>query len=338
MKKIAVGSLGEFWYGDYKEPFEQLEGAVAGYPVGVLLKTDEGQLLCPYCPDGKTYDNLGAHAAKSHGLPAKQFKDEVGLLQGSALVSERTRMLNSANAIRLRSAGRLRNRTFTTAETRRGALIGGKGTLSPEALNKTGRCYAQVLVTAKSVLREHGRITQTRMRRHGIHERVIQRYFGTWLNFLRAVGDKPEQRSGVKWTDVQLITALRSVAQEIGHTPTVSDQRRFGMPSRGTYEGHFGSWVEACRRAGIQPNVPSEWARREVTDQETLAVVSGYAVTGTIGHAAKRAGISHQRASSILARFGINPLPQESPLRFNQMTTAGEIARRLAGWDEAEAA
>ena len=98
VKKIAVGDLGEFWYGDYKEPFEQLEGAVPGYPVGVVLKDDAGLLLCAYC--GKVYKNLGAHAAKTHGLSAKEYKDETGLLRKSALVSEQTRMMASASALR----------------------------------------------------------------------------------------------------------------------------------------------------------------------------------------------------------------------------------------------
>ena len=96
MKKIAVGDLGEFWYGDYKEPFEQLEGAVPGYPVGVVLKDDDGLLLCAYC--GKVYKNLGNHSAKTHGMSASEYKDEVGLLRKSALVSEQLRMMTSANS------------------------------------------------------------------------------------------------------------------------------------------------------------------------------------------------------------------------------------------------
>ena len=139
VKKIAVGDLGEFWYGDYKEPFEQLEGAVPGYPVGVVLKDDAGLLLCAWC--GKVYKNLGAHSAKTHGMSANQYKDEAGLLRKSALVSEQTRMMNSAQGFRLRAAGIFR--TPTLEDSRRAAWQGGSAVANrerpAEALNKTGR-------------------------------------------------------------------------------------------------------------------------------------------------------------------------------------------------------
>lgn len=344
MKKIAVGDLGEFWYGDYKEPFVQLEGAIPGYPQGVILKRDDGKLLCPFCVEGKTYNNLGAHAAKAHGLRAPQFKDEVGLLRSSALVSEQTRQLNSAQGIRRRLQGTFH--TLSRAESRAGGLLGAqvvrhaeRGGGSPERLNKTGRCYAQIIATAKTIQLEYGRITIARMNKHGIYVRNVERYFGTWQTFLRAVKDSTVRRAGIAWSDSQLITALRSLAQEIGHTPTVSDQTRYGIPTRHAYEHHFGSWAEACRRAGIAANVPGQWARRAITDQEEIAVLSGYAMSGTMGRAAKAAGISWQRATAILTGFGIKTLPGESPLRRGQMATAATIARRIAGWpDEEEAA
>lgn len=325
----------DVWYSDYKEP---LQDSPTGFgKIGAIGKSLDGRLECHYC--GEFFNNLGAHAAKAHKVPAKQYKDELGLLRGSALVSEQTRQLNSAVMLRRRLTGEI---VSPSLEVRRrvaslGGLAGGSGTRKPEALNKTGRCYDQVLATAKSILRKHGRVTESRLRARGIQTRTVAMYFGSWSEFLHAVGDTPIRRSGLHWTDGQLITALRSLAQEIGHTPTVSDQRRYGIPSRHTYEDHFGSWHEALRRAGIQPLIPGQWARREVTDQEQLAVLSGYATSGTMVRAAKAAGISWQRATVILGRYGIQPLPQDSPHRHEQMAVAATIARRIAGWPDEEA-
>ena len=210
------------------------------------------------------------------------------------------------------------------------------GRRTPQALNARGCCFDQVLSAARRVKREKGRITETLLRKEGINERIVAMHFGSWEAFLVRLGDDP-QRSGVKRKDADLILDLRSVAESLGHTPTVSDMRHYQMATRKTYEKHFGSWVKACKKAGIEPNVPSMWLSRSPSDEEDGATLAAYAITGSYAKAAARLSMSGERAISILMRYGIGPVngnTVNSGLRHRQMELAATIARRIAGWPD----
>ena len=171
------------------------------------------------------------------------------------------------------------------------------------------------------------------------HRANVEVYFGNWANYIRAIGDDPDRRCGIRWQKSELITALRNLAIEIGHTPTLSDMKRYGIPSRNTYTDHFGSWDEACRAASILPNVPGSWMTREMTQQERVTILSAYAMSGRIDKAARSTHISEQRIKPILAGFGILPLPYGAPMhqRMEQMELAATISRRLADLPEVAA-
>ena len=331
MERIAIGD--GVYYANYKAPFQQLEGAITGYPVGELPYDANSKLLCPYDDPPKTFNNLGAHIAKKHGMNADQFKTEAGLNQDAALVSEQTRFRNGAALRRRTSEGRgLSPHRLTSVDSREGAARGGRGRRTPQALNRRNVCYDQVLLTAARIQRETGKITESRLRKEGVSYRIIELHFGSWEAFLKRMGEAGS-RSGVRRQDRDLIQDLRSVAMALGHTPTVSDKRRYQMAGRTCYEKHFGSWVAACERAGVQPNVPAIWSARPFTHTEDSAILGAYAVTGSVVKAAERHGISAVRAKEILARFGLVPINGNAVnhrQREEQMSLAAELARRLA--------
>lgn len=73
---------------NYKEPFMKFEEGY-GY-LGTLLfdgKTDTIQ--CHFCGDWFSY--LPHHLHKEHSMTAKQYKEKIGLLSSSALISESER-------------------------------------------------------------------------------------------------------------------------------------------------------------------------------------------------------------------------------------------------------
>src|SRR6185436_14180348 len=73
---------------NYKEPFMKFDRGF-GYE-GVLLfdgKTDKIQ--CHFC--GQWFSQLGHHLHKEHNMLASEYKDEVGLLQTTALIGEELR-------------------------------------------------------------------------------------------------------------------------------------------------------------------------------------------------------------------------------------------------------
>lgn len=249
MKKIAVGDLGEFWYGDYKEPFVELEGSIPGYPRGALLKDDAGRLLCAQC--GKTFDNLGVHVAKRHGMSAREYKQHVGLLSKSALVSETGRLVRIRNGLRSRAA------FMTVAEHGHKKVTPATPKVMakwvPEYLNKTGRCYEQVLATARQVIRDRGRLSASALSEHGIGTNTVRAYFGN-MKALADLLNTDLARSRYRWTEAELLGVLGSLSRELGRTPTASDIRRYGLPSISTFCSYFGSWSVACQRAGLEPH------------------------------------------------------------------------------------
>jgi hypothetical protein len=328
MKKIAVGDLGEFWYGDYKEPFEQLEGGIPGHPVGVVLKADDGKLLCAFC--GGVHDNLAAHAFRMHGLTARAYKDEVGLLRKSALVSERVRQGMIARALRRRAAGEMSDLASprnAELRTRPRPVNVGPANVQHKAefLNRTGRCYRQVLAVAATVARENGRVSRNLMARHGIGDGTIQRYFGSFEGLAKAVGTGHRPR----WTrldDRALLAAFRSLAEDLGRTPSASDLNRYGLPPAGTYRNHFGGLQETARRAGLQPNVPVPLA-----GELELTILSAYAVHPSVKEVARREHIDVSRVLKVLHRYGF-PFGRGHRDPAERRAWAAEMARRVGDW------
>lgn len=315
MKKIAVADVGEFWYGDYKEPLVQLEGAIPGYPQGVVLKDDQGALLCAYC--GRTFENLAAHVRK-HGLSGAAYKREVGLLRGAALFGERTRQTLIRRTLTNRGADRIQGKG--------GGARGRRQVAEPrtEALNKSGRCYAQTLAAARSVAAEHGGLSIKWLARHGIRERTVAMHFGSLDNLARIIG-APRFRHRA-YTDDQLLTALRGLAVEIGATPAASDLRRYGLPSEGTYRARFGSYLAACNRIGLRPSLRMLRGAREIHDADIL---SAYAATGSSLRAAKVLAIGAERVLAAMHRYGY-----PFPAHYNgtgRREWAAEMAARLVG-------
>lgn len=317
-KQIAVGNLGEFWYGNYKEPFETFEGGVPDYPRGVLLddgtEAQPGRLLCAYC--GKAFDNLGSHVNKTHKMTARAYKTEVGLSQSSALVSETGRISRIRNGLRLRARGL----GFQKGQVAVGRIT--RGPRSTEVYNKVGLCYQQVLETCRQELRERGRLTATGLTRRRIRAKVVRRYFGSYENLRRVIGAAPSSRD---ISNAQLLLALRSIAQELARTPSASDMRRYGL-SHGQFERRFGSWAEACRAAGLNPNL-----RLAPTSDDDRDVLVAYATTGSIHRTMAATHRGQAAVSDILRRYGV-------PLHFGGIAAkhaaargwAAEIAERLA--------
>lgn len=330
MKKIAVGDLGEFWYGDYKEPFVQLEGAVPGYPQGVILKDDDGKLLCAFC--GKTYDNLGNHAVRKHGLHAREYKQEVGLLQGSALLSERGRQAVVAQGLRL---GRRRGQKEHMR--RIGKLVRPyqqRSNLNPtERQNKTGRCYAQVLAVARNIAAKGHRVSQKRLAAVGINQNVVERMFGNYDELNRLVGGAYSANVPHRLPNDVLLSGLRQLAIRLQRTPARSDLRRYGLSSAATYSSRFGTYTRACELAGLTPY----WL--PPSPHEHVAILNVYAMTGRISDVVKSTGRGQETVVAVLSRYGIATLPPHFVTERRRMKElAGEIARRIAGEQEAVAA
>ena len=76
-----------------------------------------------------------------------------------------------------------------------------------------------------------------------------------------------------KYSDEELLSALRNLAEDLGKSPTVSDVRNLHevMADVSTYERRFGSWNEALRRAGLE-------GAHDRSDETLLMQIAGLAM------------------------------------------------------------
>lgn len=76
--------------------------------------------------------------------------------------------------------------------------------------------------------------------------------FGGWNEALREAGFKPNQRRKVS-TD-ELLNEIRRLARELNRTPKKEQMDDLGKYYGRSYRLRFGSWNEAVRQAGLEPN------------------------------------------------------------------------------------
>jgi cytosine/adenosine deaminase-related metal-dependent hydrolase len=103
--------------------------------------------------------------------------------------------------------------------------------------------------------------------------------FGSWSAAVKAAGFTPRLP---RWSDDELLDALRAFADEESRPPTaVEANARKGFPSAQTFVEHFGSWNAALDTAGLTPR------NRRRTDEELLADLRKFADEhGTVPSAA----------------------------------------------------
>lgn len=93
-------------------------------------------------------------------------------------------------------------------------------------------------------------------------QQPYQRIFGGWINALEAAGIEPNQRRNPP--ENELKSKLRTLADNLGRTPTRGEVAQETSFTRQHYETAFGSYREACRAAGLKPNNP------QVGDEELI--------------------------------------------------------------------
>ena len=102
-----------------------------------------------------------------------------------------------------------------------------------------------------------------------------KRAFANWNSALRRAG--LEVHSVWDVSEEDLISELNSLAEELDHVPRKDEMRSQGKWSAAVYQERFGSWNEALRVAGFEPN---EWWR--IPRDDLLAELR--AVADDLGH------------------------------------------------------
>jgi len=80
---------------------------------------------------------------------------------------------------------------------------------------------------------------------------------------LEAIGHEPHHRS-TRVSDGELLADIQRLSEELDRQPTSTDVIEHGTHGLATYQRRFGSWSEALKEAGFDPNAD------QVSDEELL--------------------------------------------------------------------
>jgi len=234
----------EFFYRNYKEPFAWTDGHHV--PDGVVAFDAEHKVVCSFC--GRTFDNLAGHVKKAHGLSIREYKEDRGLLMKTALISERWRQTLINVGMKVVAEGK------ANPPQKRPRPAAKNWRQTPEAENKQGRCYQQILVVATAIARQHrGHISTRLLEEKGIYRYAVKRYFGGYADLAKIVGGYITQGGPIAYSNEEMVAVLKHLGEQLEKTPTQSDIRRYGAMSATAFKKHFGSWPAALLAAGFTP-------------------------------------------------------------------------------------
>lgn len=185
----------------------------------------------------------------------------------------------------------------------------------------------ELLSDLKRVAKEIGESpSSTQYREHGEYSAVtIQERFGSWNKAKNEAELSANSVGRSSITDKELFQDLKSVAEQLGHSPTQSEYREHGEYSSATIQNRFGSWNKAKEEAGLsvqssdKPKVPIEEVISDLENglnQREIADKYGYSSRGRISKRVrehgykKRSRLSKNEAAYSGDRFsGILSIP-----------------------------
>ena len=339
----------DFVFTDYKEPLVQLKGAVKGYMRGTLpYALADGRLPCAFCDPSKKhassstrpgsskrdnlFDDLSKHVRPAHGHSAQQYREDIGLMRSTRLVSRRVRVAGSASA-RARGLGRcdIWRLSQTASSVAKRNARSHERSLAPESLNKRGVCPDQVRAVATSLARANGGVLRNAdLMRQGVYAWTLRR--NGWSGIRALALEIGAKYVNTRWTDAEMLRAFRELAGSLGRTPRAGDLGHAnGTPSHPTYYEKFGSLTEVARLCGLPPNLP-----RPVREGDEIDMLNQFAVLGGILRAARACHFPERSVRSVLAKYGVPILPNgvgsrhPEAERAKARAWAAEIAQRLA--------
>lgn len=92
---------------------------------------------------------------------------------------------------------------------------------------------------------------------------AVKSTFGSWREGLEAIGLKPYSHI---FSETEIIKELRRVANELDHSPSVSEMEKHGKVSPTTVGNHFGSWNEGLEAAGLETERSTRTSEPEIIE------------------------------------------------------------------------
>ena len=111
-----------------------------------------------------------------------------------------------------------------------------------------------VLSAIRKIADELGRApTFVEMNERGsLSPATVGRHFETWNKALQEAG--LDVNKVYEYSKEHVLTSIRDVADDLGRAPTAKEMNNRGNVSTNAVGRHFGSWNDALRAAGLEPN------------------------------------------------------------------------------------
>ena len=239
---------------NYKSPFMKFEGGF-GLQGVLLYDGKEDKIQCHFC--GDWFDHLPSHIHKEHNMRAADYKEQVGLLQSTCLLSESER-----------------EKLLRNIDTRKANLVpGGGGQTSAqkaktsntlhvngskrEQQNKLGTCPAQLIDRLQRLAAQLGHSPR---RRDCTFTVTLQKVFGSFNEATRLAGMTPRKvgenlnhrpdLQKVHATDAALLEEMRAFKERSGRYPSKSAHARgLMLHTYSCFAYRFGSYRAALTAA-----------------------------------------------------------------------------------------
>lgn len=240
---------------NYKEPLMPFTKGF-GYIGALIFDGASDKIQCHFC--GEWFNHLVPHIASEHGLKAYEYKEAVGLLNNTALISEtaRAKLIASGLDKRLQNL-RSRKGTTVSKEVRKKISEGLKANkYKDEHKNLKSNCPAQLLDRIQKKYEENPKQWRIRLLK-GMAPSII-RTFGSVKEACILAGvpyAEPGQNWSktrhpmvhIKFTDKQLLAMLKKFEKINNRKPSYSDCKRGLLPPLRLYYKHFGGFRNAMK-------------------------------------------------------------------------------------------
>lgn len=241
----------------------KLEGGF-GYQGALLMDGKTENLQCGLCGDWVI--GLPHHLRREHSMSASAYKEKVGLMQNTALISEKTRELMVRNGLSM--------------ERRKSNLIPGGGGMTEAARlkmkrsrskkrrefqNIMGTCPDQLIDRLRKLKEKLGR---TPKQGECTFEGTLVRTFGSWKEAVFRAGidyHVPGKNRRYNRTNEMLLRELAIFCETNQRRPTRSDATRKIFPYQDTYRHRFGSMAKAAKKVLSSELYAKCFSKRYVT-------------------------------------------------------------------------
>lgn len=144
---------------NYKEPLMKFDGGY-GYIGALLFDGESEKIQCHLC--GEWFGALSNHLAREHNMSANSYKEVVGLLKNTALLSEsaREKLIASGLKKRMKNLKKGTPHTKETKEKIRQTLK--ENATKAEGMNLRGTCPAQLLDRMHKIFKANGGVRKTK--------------------------------------------------------------------------------------------------------------------------------------------------------------------------------